>query len=488
MDFDTEDSLEDFASDGEVISQPGQDPGPEIEEQNLAPSLTSNFLRFLDQKMIIFFTFFEHPLGQQHTPTPPPTTNSPHLPDQVEVPQQQQQPPQRAQQARTFREEQELTDAPPEAGEPDQRDRHWKRKTWFITLWSPSWTEEDILARLEQHAELFFRETMCRDIAPDTGRVHWHLAVETFEPVTWKTLKDIFPHDAAIGKIKTNYWYSREYIHGRGSSHSEKHVVADINPPDPPKEDRDEHGNKIPKYKTALLALKKNPTRDTWDAITDEDPTLLRWNQLADEVIAKGVRDNFKFYRLKQLAPEDQPYAQICVIWIFGQTGSGKTRLAEQLLYTLPWTFASTTISPNGQIVDYPNGTRILLFNDINPKHVKKDPQVLLTISEAGTGGVVDRKGSKAVHDAYVVIFTRIEDYMDWDKDKDFHDGGWVAQFDRRVIFKVHCEKTARDDGTFQFTQYDTKHQRDFSVQDVVDYVKHWCKNYDIPYPEPADQ
>lgn len=326
-----------------------------------------------------------------------------------------------------------------------RKQRQYQRKSWFITVWPRDyWTEQMLSEAIASKTTLIERYCVCKDTAPTTDGLHYHIAIEFKVQQSYALLDEMFPYYSSIEGTYRKYWQAREYVKGhRDGAGSNKVLLADVNPPaDTPYRHSHDGHNKQTLFDKSMRELAEEPTTLKWTSMVHDNPSLVRYERNANDLIMHMTKT------INYLGDDDTVFRPpLTVIWIWGQTGSMKSTLARRIMAKVreKWSFmteCSTSMSVSGQIVAYPPATRIILFDDLNPEFILKNKQLVLKISQLGPD-YIDVKGGKTLHDPWLVIFTRIED-VDGLRSYDGADKLYLDQLARRVTISVNCKRTPK--------------------------------------------
>ena len=329
-----------------------------------------------------------------------------------------------------------------------KRDSNPQIRQFLVTFNDETiWNEQKIKDSLTP-IEAFIRDScLCSDIAPTTGKKHWHLGLWLNIKKTLKTIQSWFPGaNVSIDHSKskdsmTNWRDIITYICDSEHEHGElKTVIVRNKVIPPPKKD-----SKNKKKENFLNKLQKIGI-DSFQSEVEKDWSLIRYQQNVLKI--ETMQLNNVHFSKEFLLSIPEP------IWIFvyGTTGSGKSFTCEDILFKL----AKKGIRIQQQAIDLDGkllnpkeiGINGYYFNEFSWKGFFKNPYNILNLSDPHA--ISRGFGVNFISNCAFCIFNSINPPQDSMKDLEEDYEKWktyiaknrniIAEFVRRCTFFIHCE------------------------------------------------
>lgn len=316
------------------------------------------------------------------------------------------------------------------------------------------WSEQKIKDSFVPFEAFIKDSCLCSDVAPTTGKKHWHLGLWLNIRKTLNVVKSWFPGanvsiDHSHSKDAMSNWRDIiAYICDSEHEHGELKTVILRNKIIPPaKKD-----SKNKKKENFLNKLQKIGI-DSFQSEVEKDWSLIRYQQNVLKLETMQL-NNIHFSKEFLLSIPEPVW-----IFVYGETGSGKTFTCEDILFKLAKKgirIQQQSIDLDGKLLNPKEiGINGYYFNEFSWKGFFKNPYNILNLSDPHS--ISRGFGVNFISNCSFCIFNSINPPQDSMKDLEEDYEKWktyiaknrniVAEFIRRVSFFVHCKKV--DAGPF---------------------------------------
>lgn len=307
------------------------------------------------------------------------------------------------------------------------------RKSWHIVKWGVS-TEQmmEILHKIENICQ---RLVACKDTAPSTKGIHYHVIAIYAKPIRFSTVKEQFGDDAHI-KYVVNPVNAMRYVMGEGANHTEnKEVIFKKNP------------FTTRRIQTGIRA-------NFYKELQETGLNMSNFQRLVQKPEYISCIDQYKHVRnliSLQEMNNHRRNKQRVIYWICGASGTGKSRLAHEVLHRWSHHFNSiagvaTTSTTAGQITGLIGGEKCVLIDDI--KLDKIQLQDLLTITDQYPV-TLDVKGGYIKYDPDLVLITCLNSAQDLANVNQKWSQKEIIQIIRRITYTLKT-KTENNEITYE--------------------------------------
>lgn len=328
-----------------------------------------------------------------------------------------------------------------------------RKRCWFGTVWK----EYDWKAWYEANAGDISRLAVCKDIAPTTGRVHWHIAVIFNQVKSLKYLTDRWSRESKWRWFNTNNRQAVRnifnYVLGKGKNQHKNELKEVI------------ICEGVEGY--TVRAGKRQEFYDDWwkQPTMDHAIDLMKTDKYRTMI---GELKHIKYFLAQSGPRKHTRQLKRMVIWLWGGTGTGKTFWAKHFMdnYEELTGKPATDIdlSPSGQVTQLHGDEGCVVMDDI--KLAVVDIQRLLILMDTYPTNI-DIKGGNANYDPDVVIVTctvhpaSIGDK--WQRWKDDY-----QQVARRV---THIIQAVRVGDNLTYTLNEKNYTYDQMMKTALDFV-----------------